>query len=109
MHPTTPDPYATPLIETRLLTLEKKDYTWVFVFGDGASLATEPPWRLIEQGRIVASSEDHDQRFGLPAPVDAVREVLSRVGSLMVEAASVASDSGDLTVRFAGGTYLQLL
>ncbi len=109
MNTVTPDPAAMRLAGRQLLTVEKKDWTWFFRFGDGASLATESPWRLIAKGRIVVSSEDHDQQFGMPAPVDAEREVLSRAGSLTVEAASVSADAGDLTISFSGGTYLQLL
>lgn len=104
-----PDTHGRPLIGRQLLSVEKKDYSWFFGFGTGASLATESPWRLIEQGRIVVSSEDHGQQFGLPAPVDAGREFLSRVAGRTVEAVSVNSDSGDLLVRFQEQAYLQLL
>jgi len=109
MNPTQPDSHAKPLIGRQLLSVEKKDYTWFFGFGDGTSLATESPWRLIDQNRIVVGSEDHDQQFGRPAPLDATREVLSCAGGLRVEAASIAAGSGDLSIRFCGGTYLQLL
>ena len=109
MKPTEPGPHGKPLIGRQLLSVEKKDYTWFFGFGVGVSLATESPWRLIEQSRIVVSSEDHDQQFGLPAPVDAAREVLSRAAGRTVEVASVAADSGDLMIQFPGQLYLQLL
>lgn len=101
--------HAKPLIGRQLLSVEKNDYSWFFGFGTGVSLVTESPWRLIEQGRVAVSSEDHGQQFGLPAPVDAAREVLSRVAGRTVEAAAVASDSGDLMLRFPGGVHLQLL
>jgi hypothetical protein len=103
------DLYCRPLLGQPLQTVEKKDYTWLFGFGGSVSLATESPWRLIEQNRIVVSSEDHNQQFGLPAPVDAAREVLSRAGGRTVEAGSVAVDSGDLIIRFPGRIHLQLL
>lgn len=109
MKPEETDTHAKPLIGRQLLSVEKKDYSWFFGFGAGVSLATESPWRLIEQGRIAVSSEDHGQQFGLPAPVDAAREVLSRAAGRTVEAASVASDSGDLMVQFPGRVYLQQL
>ena len=103
------DPHANPLIGRHLRSLEKKDYTWFFGFGAGVSLATESPWRLIERDLIVVSSEDQDQQFGLPAPVDAAREVLSRAADRTVESASVAAGTGDLTIQFPGKMCLHLL
>jgi hypothetical protein len=81
MKPNEPDLCGKPLIGRQLLSVEKQDYSWLFGLGAGVSLPTESPWRLIEQGRIVVSSEDQDQQFGRPAPVDAATEVLSRVYS----------------------------
>ena len=109
MKPEVTETYTKPLIGRQLLSVEKMDYTWFFGFGTGVTLATESPWRFIEQGRIVASSEDHGHQFGLPAPTDAAREVMSRAAGRTVEAAPVASDSGDLMVMFPGRAYLQLL
>jgi len=106
---TEPDPNAKPLVGRQLLSLEKKDYTWFFEFGGSVSLATESPWRFIDQGCIVVSSEDHGQQFGLPAPVNAAREVLSRAAGLTVEAAWVVTESGDLIIQFPGQVFLQLL
>jgi hypothetical protein len=103
------DLHGKPLIGRQLLSVEKKDYTWFFGFGTDVSLATESPWRLIDQNRIVVSSADHDQKFGLPVAVDAAQEVMSRVARRTVESAVVAADSGDLTVQFAGRICLQLL
>jgi len=101
--------YAAPLIGRQLLSLEKKDFSWFFAFGPGVTLTTESPWRLLDQGRIVVSSEDHGHQFGLPAPVDAGLRVLSRAAGRTVEAASVASDSGDLILQFSGHVFLELL
>jgi hypothetical protein len=109
MKPEETDTYAKPLVGRQFLSVEKKDYSWFFGFGSGVSLATESPWRFIEQGRVVVGSEDHGQQFGLPAPVDAARDLQSRAAGRTVEAASVASDSGDLMVQFPGPAYLQLL
>lgn len=109
MKPNQPDTHTKALVGRHLLSLEKKDYSWFFGFGGAVCLATESPWRLIEQGRIAVSSEDHGQPFGLPMPVDAAREALSRVADRTVQEASIAADSGDLTIRFPGHVHVQLL
>ncbi len=98
-----------PLVGQRLLSVEKKNYTWLFVFSADVSIATESAWRVIERHRIVVGSEDHDQRFGRPSPVNAGNEVLTRAQGGIVEAVSVAADTGDLTISFSTTTYLQLL
>lgn len=105
-----PDSPGRPLIGRRLRSVEKIDYTWFFRFDAGVSVATtETPWRLIVDGRIVTSSDDHAQWFGRSAPVDAAREAFSRAGGLPVEAAFVATDTGDLTIQFPGEIDLQFL
>ena len=109
MTPDNADIHAKQLIGRKLLSIEMKDYSWLLEFDAGASLVTESPWRLIEQGRIAVSSGDHGQQFGLTAPMNAARAVMSRVGGRTVEAASIASDSGDLMLEFQGRTCLQLL
>jgi len=109
VNPTEPESHGKPLIGRPLLSLEKKDCTWFFGFGADVAVATESSWRLIDQGRIVVSSEDHDLQFGLPAPVDAAAEVLSRAAGRTVGTASVIADSGDLIIQFSGGLCLQLL
>ena len=108
MNPMDHDSPCKLLVAQRLLSVKKTDHSWFFDF-DAVSLATESAWRLIQQGRVVVGSEDHEQWFGLAEPLDAARVVLSRAGELGVEAAQVATDSGDLTIQFPGRIHLQLL
>jgi hypothetical protein len=100
--------YSKPLSGHQLVSGQKNDYTWFFGFAAGVSLATESPWRLIDDGRIAVSSEDHGHQFGLPAPVDAASEVLSCADGRTIEAASISS-FGDLIIQFSGRVQLQLL
>ena len=101
------------LIETLvghpLRSLVLKDYSWVFTFADDVSLWTESAWRFMDAEHIVTTSEDHEQKFGLPAPVDAAERVLSRVGSALVSAVSIRGATGDLLVRFGELHALELL
>ncbi len=96
------------LVGNPLCSVEKKDYSWFFVFAEQTSIVTESPWRFIVPESIVVTSEDHGQPFGLPQPVDAARGVLSRTGSLLVTAASIHPTTGDLTERL-GDLELQFL
>lgn len=50
---------------------------WLVSFGDAHGIVVECPWRLIHDGPIAVSSEDHRQQYGLPAPVDAAERASS--------------------------------
>jgi hypothetical protein len=67
------------------------------------------PWRVIRDGGIVLSSEDHGQQYGLPAPVDAEAECRRLIGGAVVAAAEVRDETRDFVIRFASGTRLELV
>jgi len=45
------------LIGRQLKAIEKKDYSWFFIFDDDSNIATEGPWRLVAAEGIVVTSE----------------------------------------------------
>jgi hypothetical protein len=67
------------------------------------------PWRVIRDGGIVLSSEDHGQQYGLPAPVDAEAECRRLIGGAVVAGAEVRDETRDFVIRFASGTRLELV
>lgn len=103
------DSYIKPLIGSQLMSVDKIDYSWFFRFAGDFTVATESLWRFIDEGRIVVTSEDHGQRFGLPGPVNAAAAVLSSIVDRKVEVAGISESSGDLTIEFNGRAELQLL
>ena len=68
------------LIGNRTKGIGKQDYTWFFAFDGGSSITTESTWRLITVEGIRATSDDHGQQFGLPAPFDAIDVVKKAIG-----------------------------
>jgi hypothetical protein len=103
------DKYCRPLVGNELVSVETLDHSWFVRFGAGITVATESLWRLIADGRIVVTSEDHGHQFGLPGPVDAAVALLSSVRGRRVTAAGIAPSSGDLTIDFGEGMQLQFL
>jgi hypothetical protein len=99
--------YCAPLVGQVLSSLEKKDYSWCFVFADEMSIVTESFWRFLTAEGIVVTSEDHGHQFGLPAPVDATERVLADVSRLTVIGASITRPASDLIVDFGRGVHLQ--
>lgn len=97
------------LVGRRLLSVEKKEWTWFFAFDGDTMLTTESPWRLAIEGQVRMTSEDDGHQFGHSEPVDAETAIRSGVVGRHVEAASICPTSGDLTIDFSGRTQLQLL
>jgi hypothetical protein len=91
-----------------LHALEKKDYSWFFRFGD-ITIRTESEWRFVADGHILVTSSDHGQQFGLPSPVDAIAQVMSRVRGKAIRAASISETTGDLCIDLEGDLQLEFL
>jgi hypothetical protein len=92
----------------RLRSVEKKDYSWFFIFTDNVSIAADT-WRFVNGDRIVVTSEDHGHEFGLPSPVDASVRVLSAVQDVPIQTSRIETATGDLFVYFSDGMFLQFL
>jgi hypothetical protein len=78
------------------------------VFADGTRLQAEY-WRIIENGMAGVSSFDHNQKYGLPEIVDAVRELQEKLQSKTVVEAHHEEETGDLLFKFTGDIKIQIL
>jgi hypothetical protein len=67
--------------------------SWQFGFGPDAGVRADCPWRVIRDGGIALSSEDHGHQYGLPAPVDAEAECRRLIGGAVVAAAEVRDET----------------
>jgi hypothetical protein len=83
--------------------------SWGFRFGDGTEVRADSPWRLIRGGRIVLSSEDHGQWYGLPQPVDAEAVCSSMICGTAVQSAEVREGTADIVVLFESGDRLEIV
>ncbi len=101
--------YCKPLIGHHLTSVEKVDYTWFFRFTGDITIGTESHWRLMIKERMVVTSEDHSQPFGLPEPVDAAKIVRAKIGRHTIESATISASTGDLVIELSGHAQLQLL
>lgn len=77
-------------------------------FSDGSRLRTDY-WRVIKSGKAGVSSFDHLQRYGLPAPIDAIVDLQKEVKDVSVIDACLNEKSGDLLFHFSGDLHLQVL
>lgn len=98
------------LANRRILKIElASPDNWVFAPDGGGAIVSYGPWRLVENGRVVLSSLDHEQKFGLAAPIDAARHASTIIGGRVISDAEVRAAPGDLIIRFADGLCLEVL
>ena len=82
---------------------------WFFSFGDSLGVSVECPWRLIHQGGIAVSGDDHRQQFGLPAPIDAAVRATSLLTGALVRRVEVRDGTADLYFDFDGDWRLEII
>ena len=97
------------LVGQPLRSIEKKDYSWSFIFDDDAEIIADAPWRFVTPEGIYVASEDHGEPFGLPAPIDAAEILRAAVAGLLVTAAVIHPVTGDFTITFTEDSELQIL
>lgn len=76
------------------------------IFGNGSRLHAQY-WRIIESGKRSLSSFDHQQKYGLPAPIDAIQAIQERLQDKTVTDARLDEETGDLLFEFADHIKLQ--
>lgn len=76
-------------------------------FADGTTIDAQF-WRLIKGGRPLVSIFDHGERYGLPAPVDALGMLRGEIVGMRVVDAMMDETTGDLRFRFEGEVELQI-
>jgi hypothetical protein len=65
-------------------------------------------WRLIQDGRAVLSSFDHQKEYGLPAPIDAKEQMSNRLEGRICNGVRFDTETADLTLIFGEATKLQV-
>lgn len=83
--------------------------SWWFSFEESVGISVECPWRLIEDGCISVSGDDHGQQFGLPAPIDASAAATDRLADSPVTGVEVRSGTADLLLSFEGEVRLEII
>ena len=79
----------------------------VVKFSDGLVLKANY-WRLIQDGRALLSSFDHQKKYGLPAPIDAKEQISSLLEGKICDDVQFDRETADLTLVFGETTKLQV-
>jgi hypothetical protein len=83
--------------------------SWWFTFAESGGIAVQCPWRLIENGHIAVSGDDHGQWFGLPEPVDAAARAKSALVGRVVCRIDIREGTADILLDFDGGHRLEII
>jgi hypothetical protein len=97
------------LVGRRLKDVEKRDCSWFFVLDDGNTIATESVWRLITPQRIVVTSEDEGQSFGLTVPVNAAQRMKDSLGQSKIVRFELKEPTSDLLLHFSNDQIIEFL
>jgi hypothetical protein len=80
----------------------------IFVRFERGELLSAAYWRVVENGQAGVSSFDHQQKYGLPAPIDAISALQQKLNERHVVEAQIVNETGDLLFRFTGNISLQV-
>jgi hypothetical protein len=76
-------------------------------FSDGSRLRLDY-WRIIRDDKAHTSSFDHQQKHGLPAPIDAFAQIAEALDGRTVREAKWDARTGDLALSFEPNVELQV-
>jgi len=82
---------------------------WLLSFGSDADISIECLWRIIQSERIVLTSEDHEQKFGLPAPLNASARGEALLAGKFVTSAQLREATADIILTFEHELKMEIL
>ena len=97
------------LVGQKISKVEKSETSWCFTFENGGYVQATTFWRLLAEGRIFVTSEDHGHIFGLPKPVDAAERVIKIIRGQKISKFLVAEITSDLLLYFGNGAQIHIL
>jgi hypothetical protein len=96
-------------MQHRFVAATRRDHEWLFTLDGQAKLVVECLWRIVEEKRIRLTSFDDGQQLGLPDPIDATREINSRLKNARVIEVSLRDSTLDLHLGFDTGHTLEII
>lgn len=81
---------------------------WIQLRFSDASKLRASYWRVTKVGKAGLSSFDHQQQYGLPAPIDAIKGLQELLEDKIVIDVHLDRETGDLLFQFADNIKLQV-
>jgi hypothetical protein len=84
------------------------EHASVLLFFTNGSKLRADYWRVTKDGKAWISSFDHQQKYGLAAPIDGIRELQQQLQDKVVTDAQLDKETGDLLFQFADNIKFQV-
>jgi hypothetical protein len=84
------------------------EHSWSFDFEGKFGINVQCPWRIVNESGIALGAEDHEQKFGLPKPVDGASLAQQLLSSVALEEVVVIEKTGDINLVFESGVSLEI-
>lgn len=81
---------------------------WVFSFSGKVTVQAETFWRVMDGNKIIYTSEDHHQKFGLPQPIDLTKAVPEIFKNIHLKRIEVQDGTGDLILSFSDQLKIEI-
>ncbi|MDX1930614.1 MAG: DUF6188 family protein [Pirellulaceae bacterium] len=89
--------------------MTRREHDWVLTFEDHSTVQIECLWRLLRNGRIVLTGEDHGLQFGMAAPIDAANSCNIQLAGRAISSIELTQGTLDLTFTLEGSLVLQII
>ena len=83
-------------------------YPWAFDLGDSCHIIVECPWRILLEGKVRHSSENHAMKPGLPPPIHVAAEANRFFNGSPIVGAEIRH-AADLLLNLEGEVRLEVL
>lgn len=84
------------------------DGSALLLFANGSRLRSDY-WRIFQHGKGTKSSFDHNQQYGLPEKIDAIKALQEVLEGKVLEKVRLDEEAGDLIFEFDDDIRIQVL
>ena len=88
--------------------ITRSGFSWRFDFQDIFTIHVNCPWRIISEKSIALGSEDDGQKFGLPEPLDGIKEAIRLLSEKTVTKATIEEITGDIAIEFDSNLRIEV-
>jgi hypothetical protein len=82
--------------------------SWIINFRNNISLFASTLWRLLKDDQIQLVSTDHGQQFGLPKPVDIVKELSDLLSGQILIEIKIKKNTADIVLTLTDSFQIEI-
>jgi hypothetical protein len=98
-----------PAVVGKSLRMNRREYDWVFAFGEDHYINVGASWRIKGPDRIHLTDRDDGHQYGLSSPVNAEDRASELVDQSSVESLDDDASTADLSIQLSNGLVVEVL